>query len=571
MLVARSSTSTVQGSEEENHECPPWFWYNSNITFSNSPPPFIHCVCHTLLPSLIKCDFQGYTSKLAIGKCAFWTNDTWRKNGITVVGECPYAFPKHLYIDHVIKLPQDVHSLNDFLCDSLNRETGRRLCGKCTNGTGPSVTSVGSQCAKCSPVNVLYIILLYYLPATLIFLFILIVQPNTISGSIAYYILYCNALAVYMQMPGGFPTYLALNQYKFTFMRIILVLNSILSFDPLYFLSPPLCISSHLEDMHLLYIEVLKTLYPFLLLLLALAGIELYGRDCRPVVTLWRPIQKLLFRLKSTWDPHASLVQAFSTVFFISYVKLMFLASIPFNWIDFMNEYGTIEYRVTFIDPTVPVLHSKHVYLIACSVVVVSVIILPPIVVLMLYPTRLFTKLQNCLPPRVNLAVKIFVSPFQGSYKDGTNGTWDYRAFPGGLFFAIFALILIHYLSMSIKISERQPVLSWEVLIVLAITLVVLVSSMRPHTSEITNNVAVCLIGMLGIGATVHVSIETYFTANIEVITAALLVLCVPHVVFYCYLAYQIWMRLDITRAVRRLCCRVSSAGTEGERILQEP
>lgn len=565
-LVVATSVIQASGSGRED-QCPPWFLYDTNISYSSAPPLFTHCVCSTVLPSVIECDIHSYTSQLALGVCAFWTNETGKSYSGTVVGQCPYVFPKSLYVNDVLKLPQDVHSLNSFLCSHLNRETGTRLCGRCANGTGPSVTSVGSQCVECNPANVLYIILLYYLPATIISFLILIFQPNVTSGSMAHYVLYCNALVVYMQMPGGFPTYLALTEYKYTLIRVILVLGSILSFDPLYFLSPSLCISSHLQDIHLPYIEIVKTLYPFMFLLLAYTGIELYARDFRLIVALWRPVKKIIFRLRKSYDPHASLVQAFSTIFFISYVKMIFLASVPFNWVDFINDHGGVEIKVTYVDPNVPTLHPKHISLIAFSVTIVTFIIVPPIVILLIYPTRFFTKLQNCLPPRVNLAIKIFVSTFQGSYKDGTNGTCDYRAFPGGLLAGIFVLILIHYTSESTKVNEHKPVVSWQILIVQFIVFTVLVAVMRPHKSEVSNNVGVCLSALLGIGAAVHVFTEAYFTARIEIITAAVLVMSLPHVVFYCYLVYRIWSRLDLKRALRRLR-NVRSTAVEEQAII---
>ena len=292
--------------EASGEVCPPWFLYDSKITILSAPQQYSHCVCGEPLLFQIECN-EDYTSSLLSGNCAFWNNRTGR----TVVGQCPYVFENHLLAGHSMKLPRDVLTLNSWLCSHLNRETGTTACGRCTNGTGPSVSSLGSQCTHCSPVNILYYILLHYLPATVIFLFILIVQVNITSTPMVYYILYSNAWSVYLQTPNGFSIYslvFAGNYYKYI-LRAFFFLHSICTFDPLYVISPPLCISSRINDIDVQYFEMLKTAYPFLLLLLGYVGIELHARDFKPVVVLWRPIYRNITRLKRSWNPHLSLVQ----------------------------------------------------------------------------------------------------------------------------------------------------------------------------------------------------------------------------------------------------------------------
>ena len=88
----------------------------------------------------------------------------------------------------------------------------------------------------------------------------------------------------------------------------------------------------------------------------------------------------------------ASLVQSFATIFFISFTKLLFLIFTPFDHTDFMNQNGKVvkSLKVTYIDPTVPYGHGKHIYLMVFSASILIFIILPPIIVLIAYPTQLF-------------------------------------------------------------------------------------------------------------------------------------------------------------------------------------
>ena len=87
--------------------------------------------------------------------------------------------------------------------------------------------------------------------------------------------------------------------------------------------------------------------------------------------------------------------------------------------------------RVTYIDPAVPIGHHKHICLSVISIIILGFMILPQILVLITYPTRLFRKFQDYLPPRVNIGLKMFVSTFQGGYKDGADGTRDNRSLSG--------------------------------------------------------------------------------------------------------------------------------------------
>ena len=545
--------------------CPPWFLYNSNITITSAPQQHSHCVCGEHLRFGIKCDAQDYTSSLISGNCAFWDNRTGR----TVAGHCPYVFPQHLLVGRTMKLPQDVHTLNSWLCSHLNRETHSTGCGRCTNGTGPSVSSPGSQCTHCTPVNILYYLLLHYLPATVIFILMLLAQFDINSTPVAAYILFSSAWIVYLQTPDGFSTYVAFTakHYRYT-MRAVFILHSIFSFDPLYFISPPLCISSHMDDIDVQYFVVLKTLYPFMLLLVAYIGIELHARDFKPVVLLWRPIFRKIIRLRRSWNPHVSLVQAFSTIFLISYLKLISLAFVPFILTDFVDDHGEYVQHsiVTYIDPTVPVGHSKQLYLITVSIVLLVFIILPPPVVLIVYPTRPFRKLQKSLPARLNIALKTYVSTIQGFYKDGTDGTRDYRSLYGVTLAMFMALMALQY-GLAL-LSNRRPLIIWHVNVILFVLYTVTIAVLRPHKYEMTNHMGVCIGALLSIGSTIHICVATYFTVDMRVIFVAVSVVSIPHFLFYGYIIHRIGSKLGFKKSMRKCCRVVTSREMEQQEIL---
>ena len=127
--------------------CPPWFIFYANTTLSDATQPYSHCVCSQHLPFRINCVQGSLRSYLRVGNCAFWDNIS----NSSMVGRCPYLLPRNAFVDMMLELPQDVQALNSFLCtENLKRDVDDHAsgCGRCADGRGPSITTVGSQCVQ---------------------------------------------------------------------------------------------------------------------------------------------------------------------------------------------------------------------------------------------------------------------------------------------------------------------------------------------------------------------------------------------------------------------------------------
>ena len=549
LLVASSAVTGQQML------CPPWFIPHNISTTHNTSQPY--CVCSQEFPFLIYCHQASGTTFLRFRHCAFWDGIS---NNTLVLSSCSYIFPTHAFDDHdndqqhLLKLPRNPLLLNSFMCNLLNRAVESGRCGHCTNGTGPSIGTAGIQCVECSPVNILYHILLRYVPATAVFLFVLIVQIDVTSAPMALYVLYCNGFVVFFQTHYGYRFTFAFSttSYKYI-MKVLLTPNSIWSFDPLFFLSPPLCLSPHMEDINRTYIEFLATLYPFVLLFLAFVLVELHAKDFRPVVVVWKPILHKLIRFRRKWNPHSSFVQAFATLFFLSYAKLIFLITLPFSVVYFVNEYGQSSKVAPLIDPTISFWYTKHIILMAFSISILLLVILPPILVLIVYPTKLFRKLQNSLSPRMNLAIHAFVSPFQGCFKDGTNGTRDYRALSGGILAVLlFGVFLDICVSNFVNVDIRKQVISMQVTIAMLTTLSVGIAVFRPYKTDVANHTGVTLSALMAVASALYISLVTGWEPTYILILAV--ITSIPHFVFYGYLVYRI-RQCDFKRRLQEWCC----------------
>ena len=85
--------------------------------------------------------------------------------------------------------------------------------------------------------------------------------------------------------------------------------------------------------------------------------------------------------------------------------------------------------RVLYYDPTAKYHTSEFAIFAAIAVCVLVIFIICPTILLILYPTRLFRRCVSCCGFWRWYALHMFVESFQGhaQYKDGTNGTCDFR------------------------------------------------------------------------------------------------------------------------------------------------
>ena len=532
-------------------ECPPWF----TLDYSNDSL-FPQCVCSQAMSSHIICNQRERTSYIKVGHCAFLdgvTNDT-------VVTWCPYVFPQHFIKNGLIRLPQNLTHLNTFMCRHLNRQLGSPLCGRCTNDTGPSIYSFGSQCASCSILNILYYLLLQYAPVTIIFLGIILLRITLVSPPMLHYIFYCNTLHVLLKLKVGYYTlHASSDTHVMIVIRIILTLNSLWTFDPLYFLSPPLCISQHFREVYIPFLETMAALYPFTLLLLTYILIELYARDCKPIVIMWKVIYRKCGCLLGSWNSDKSLIQTFATLFLFSFMKFMGIVNNTFRVVFVANMENELVAKVLSIDPTVTPFSHAYLFLLFLSTVILTFFILPPVLVLLLFPTTCFMKVSTYLKPRWVLGMKIFTDTFYGSYKDGTNGTKDCRQVAS----IIFLMWIIQLTTDEICGLTLSNYNNFKLLSILFPSLVTLFSIIcvvfEPYKHRAANISGTVLPIVFVIANGIYIILDIYkFSAGMALMCLTVAVL--PHCVFYGYGIYWLakWLKqCTTTQGEEGILCRL--------------
>ena len=104
--------------------------------------------------------------------------------------------------------------------------------------------------------------------------------------------------------------------------KILLTIYGMFNLDFFHYVLPPFCISSQLRPIHIFFLGYILAFYPFLLILLTWLCVELHGRNFRPIVCLWRSLNRCFVFLRRDWNTKSDLFDVFASFFLLSYSKI---------------------------------------------------------------------------------------------------------------------------------------------------------------------------------------------------------------------------------------------------------
>ena len=217
--------------------------------------------------------------------------------------------------------------------------------------------------------------------------------------------------------------------------------------------------SSKLTNIHVLSLEYVVAVYPLLLIASLYIIIELHSNNCRILTCVSKKLNcccvpckrlRVCTRLRH-WDPKATIIHTFSTFLLLSYSKFLYVSLNLLVSVKLYNVNGTevAGPSVLYYDASIRYLGSTHFPLAFLAILMLSTVVAFPPLLLLLYPTRLFQKCLGYWPIQWH-PLHAFMDTFQGYYKNGTDGTCDYRSFSGVYFilrilYSTTSLIDIHY------------------------------------------------------------------------------------------------------------------------------
>lgn len=394
-------------------------WYHFNLTTNE-------CQCY----QHVTCTDQG--AYIPIGHCM--TYDEGSKTLSYVV--CHFSNENLTANKKGIKLPSNISELNEYMCGSFNRKG--LVCSECIDGFGPSLASLGYECSNCTnkQQNLFFFFLMELGPTTLFYVLILLFQINFTSAPMTGFIMYSQIVLFEILLRNNNIIRSTLAEFP-SLVQAIATFYGIWNLDFLQYLVPPFCVSSKLKLIDLLFIQQVNAFYPFFLIAITWVCIELHGRNFKLLVWLWSPIHRCIVRIHKSLEVKCDMVDVFSSFYLLSCSKLFYRAITVISCrsisITSTNTNAIESVLSVTEDLSIQCYGPKHLAISIVSLFVIVILVVLPVLVLILYPTRLCSQcLSKCrMDGRPRTILFTFVEKFHSSYWDGLDGKKDMRSVSG--------------------------------------------------------------------------------------------------------------------------------------------
>ena len=428
-----STPSVFNLQEEVDHNCFCEHPSCSSDSFAKkvcSPGLYCNktCKCGRYPPNIIKCDENKGIISVVDCYCASFN----KERNVTEVGACVYNCVD-LNEESANNVYHPVPNVEQ-ICALLNR--AGEFCGMCLPEHYPLAYSFNLTCVNCSHIgwNWGRYIMAAYLPLTAFYFFTVFFQINAITSHFHPVIWYSQAISIPVMAR---PLLLGLrNHASYTLIaKLLLSLYGVWNFDffrPFY---SDICLGIGL--LPTLALDYVIAVYPLLLMAITYLLINLYDKNYRVIVIVWKPFKIVFSQFKKNWNIRSSLIDSFATFFLLSNIKFL---SVAFNLLTPTQIYelhqGSYNHTLgLYYAGDMKYFGKEHLPYALLAIIVSLMFIALPVAILALYPFAFFQKFLNCLPIRQHI-LHTFMDSFTGCYKDGTEpGTRDCRWFAAVFFF----------------------------------------------------------------------------------------------------------------------------------------
>ena len=313
---------------------------------------------------------------------------------------------------------------------------------------------------------------------------------------------------------------------------------------------PPFCISEKLTGLHVHMFKFLPAIYPFILVVISCVIMELHARNYKIVRILSERLKIILGKANITDVTGDAVFHAFASFILLSNMSVLFAAGDVLNYAHVRNSTGYLQKIVFYIDPSAEVKSLTSITYILLAAIFLTCITLIPSFVLCIYPTRVYRYLSRFLSARKRLAITAFAEALHSCFKDGLNGTRDYRAMAGATPFVVATYTALYTLNKFGHASLIVETVMWMML-------VCVVSYVKPLKSAVANVSLIFHGSLFGVLSCIiylweyELSLETYL---LEV--AFITILSTPHVLV------ALWAGYTLTKHIRtRLRCKFRGRG----------
>ena len=456
--------------------CPTGFYYNN----TNSK-----CECNSFFKGLLICNQEEGRVYLRKQVCVSTAED----NKSYYIGFCPIIKEEHSINRIFSLLPRDPALLTDAMCGPYNRKG--LLCSRCIDGYGLPIYSTSLKCVNCisTAFNIFKYICIQFIPLTCFFIIVVVSRMNITAGPLFGYFLFCQfyygatldryrLISNYIVVHSSEPI-----KVFFHISQFLSELWTLLFFKSLI---PPFCISEKLNGVHIQMLTVVPALYIAFLVIILCVVIEMHARNYKCVRFLFKPFIPMFNRF--TLGSSNSIIRAFATFILLSStntinnVAVLDIKSSVYSSIPPYNHTSSL-----FIDPSFPwPLHGKILFItVLLGVAPLVFLVLIPALLLCVYPTRIYRRLSQLISTRKQLAITAFAEALHNCFKNGLNGTRDFRALAGLVIIGSPFMSLIGYIVSFFIINTGYDKLYISGYTMFSLSLVV--SYMRPCKSTLAN------------------------------------------------------------------------------------
>ena len=153
---------------------------------------------------------------------------------------------------------------------------------------------------------------------------------------------------------------------------------------------------------------------------------------------------------------------------------------------------------VLLYDPNIQYFKSHHTpYIIIALLITLFILICMPPIFLLLYPTRLFRRLFTCCGFQQWDILHMIMDTFQGWYKDGTEGTYDYRPL-SALYMLLRVALVGEYLTIIALSPRSHGDLKWFITGSFHIPLVTCFLISKPYKKQWMNTADGLILLLIG-------------------------------------------------------------------------
>ena len=279
-----------------------------------------------------------------------------------------------------------------------------------------------------------------FIPITLFFVVIATFNIQATAPHMSSYIIFAQIVALEFSMVSMERDWTSVLGEEHSFLsavlvRVMVTIYGIWNLDVSKGIFPKVCVDTEVDMLTAYSLQYVSAIFSLVLIVAVYFLIDLHGRGVRFVILLWKPFGSCFARFRRKLDPRTSIIHTFATFLILSYTKFTITSFILLAPTSLHNVSWETNRTVWLYDGSVDYFSPEHMPYAILAIVMLLISVIPPPLLLVLYPMGCFQKFLYRCKLQNHLLMSLMDS-FQGCYKDRMDSPIDCR-FCAGIYFAM--------------------------------------------------------------------------------------------------------------------------------------